>query len=242
MSERAAEIAENLRAVRERLDRACAAAGRPPNSVQLLAVTKNFPATDVAQLVDLGCVAFGEAREQEGTAKVAELARLRPDARPSWHMLGRLQRNKVRSVARWARRVESVDSGRLLSALDNAAGAALSDGTRTTQLEVLIQVSIDGDPSRGGCPPDAFDVLLDRAAAAEHVRLRGLMAVAPLGSDPDEAFAAVRELWAGIREHHPEADELSIGMSTDLEAAVRHGSTCVRVGTALLGARPIAST
>ena len=242
MSERAAAIAENAHAVQERLRVACIAAGRGPDSVQLLAVTKNFPATDVAHLLDLGCTAFGEAREQEGTAKVAELARLRPDAQPRWHVLGRLQRNKARSVALWADRVESVDSVRLLSALDDAAGAALSGGIRTTPLEVLIQVSIDGDPSRGGCLPEASDALLDHAAAAEHVRLRGLMAVAPLDADPDEAFAAAHRLSVAMRKHYPDADELSIGMSGDLEVAVRHGSTCVRVGTALLGSRPITST
>jgi len=235
---RAAVIEGNLRAVRERLDRACAAAGRAPESVELLAVTKNFPATDVAHLVDLGCTAFGEAREQEAAPKVAETARLRPHVHPRWHVVGRLQRNKARSVARWAHRVESVDSERLLSALDNAAAKA----GRDRPLEVLIQVSVDGDPGRGGCPQEGLDRMLQLAAAAEHVQLRGLMAVAPQNADPDAAFASVNALWVDVRERFPDADQLSLGMSGDLEAAVRHGSTCVRVGTALLGARPITST
>jgi len=235
---RAAVIEGNLRAVRERLDRACAAAGRAPESVELLAVTKNFPATDVAHLVDLGCTAFGEAREQEAAPKVAETARLRPHVHPRWHVVGRLQRNKARSVARWAHRVESVDSERLLSALDNAAAKA----GRDRPLEVLIQVSVDGDPGRGGCPPEGLDRVLQLAAAAEHVQLRGLMAVAPQDADPDAAFASVNALWVDVRERFPDADQLSLGMSGDLEAAVRHGSTCARVGTALLGARPITST
>ncbi len=238
MSERAAEIADNLRAVHQRLHGACVAAGREPGTVALLAVTKNFPAADVAHLVDLGCTAFGEAREQEATPKVAELTELRPHADHRWHVVGRLQRNKARSVAQWAYRVESVDSERLLTALDTACAKVVRD----RPLEVLIQVSVDGDPSRGGCSPDRLETLLHQAAAAENVRLRGLMAVAPQGADPDEAFAAVHDMWSATRERYPDADQLSIGMSGDLEAAVRHGSTCVRVGTALLGTRPITST
>ena len=242
MNDRAGELADNLRAVRERLDRACEAAGRTVESVQLLPVTKNFPVTDVAHLLDLGCSAFGEAREQEASAKVAALARLRPTAQPHWHVLGRLQRNKARSVARWAYRVESVDSERLLLVLDTAVSKALSDGVRVAPLDILIQVSVDGDPARGGCPPEALTALLDRAAEAQHLRMGGLMAVAPRGGDAGEAFAAVQRLSVGVRERFPDADQLSLGMSGDLEAAVQHGSTCVRVGTALLGARPITST
>lgn len=242
MNARAGELADNLDAVRERLHKACAAAGRAVESVQLLPVTKNFPATDVACLLDLGCSAFGEAREQEASAKVAELAQLRPTAQPHWHVLGRLQRNKARSVVRWAYRVESVDSDRLLLALDTAVGAALRDGVRTARLDILIQVSVDDDPARGGCPSQALPALLDCAAQAQHLRIGGLMAVAPRGGDADEAFAAAQRLSAEVRDRFPDADQLSLGMSGDLEAAVRHGSTCVRVGTALLGARPITST
>lgn len=242
MSGRAAEIATALHTVTERLRRACSAAGRAEDSVQLLAVTKNFPAADVAHLLDLGCSAFGEAREQEAAAKVAALTELRPGARPHWHLLGRLQRNKSRSVARWAHRVESVDSERLLAALDLAAGKARADGARAAPLEVLVQVSLDDDPARGGCAQRELDAVLARAAAAEHLRLRGLMAVAPLRADPDAAFAQLYRLWLSARQRYPEADQLSIGMSGDFESAVRHGSTCVRVGTALLGARPIPST
>ena len=242
MTERAAEIAAGLRSVRARLLDACREAGRAEHSVQLLAVTKNFPASDVAHLYDLGCTAFGEAREQEATPKVAELAELRPDAGVRWHVVGRLQRNKARAVARWAHRVESVDSERLLTALERATDKAIADGARRDPLEVLIQVSLDADPSRGGCPEQELSALLARAAEAEHLTLRGLMAVAPLGADPDAPFLRMRQLRDAAQGQYPGADELSIGMSQDLESAVRHGSTCVRVGTALLGSRPIAST
>ncbi|WP_127782502.1 YggS family pyridoxal phosphate-dependent enzyme [Rhodococcus sp. X156] len=239
---RAAEIASALAAVRGRVRDACRAAGRDEAAVELLAVTKTFPATDAAHLVDLGCRSLGEAREQEATPKVAELAQLRPDAPVRWHVIGRLQRNKTRSVARWAHRVETVDSPRLLAALDRATGNAASAGERSTPLEVLVQVSLDGDPTRGGCPREDLPELVERAATAEHLRLRGLMAVAPQEADPDTAFATTAELAEAVRQQHPSADQLSTGMSHDLEAAVRHGSTCVRVGTALLGARPIIST
>lgn len=242
MSERAAELGDRLDAVRERLQKACAAAGRGAEEVTLLAVTKNFPATDVVHLVDLGCEAFGEAREQEATPKVAEVDRLRPEAHPRWHVLGRLQRNKTKQVARWAHRVESVDSERLLSALDRATGKAIGDGDRSTPLEVLIQVSLDGDPSRGGCQREEIEALSSLAEGADHLRLRGLMAVAPRGSDADAEFGLLHRLWSPLRGRFAAADQLSIGMSQDLEAAVRHGSTCVRVGTALLGPRPITST
>jgi pyridoxal phosphate enzyme (YggS family) len=237
---RAEEIAANLADVRARLARACDAAGRPVRDVRLLAVTKTFPAADAAVLLDLGCTDLAEAREQEATPKVAEVAALRPGASPRWTVLGRLQRNKARSVARWAQEVQSVDSLRLLDALDRAAGSALQAGERSDPLDVLLQVSLDSDPDRGGCPVEDLAALVDRAAGAPNVRLRGLMAVAPLGADPDASFARLAVLGERTRATHPGADELSAGMSGDLERAVAHGSTCVRVGTALLGARPLA--
>lgn len=238
---RAAEIAANLAEVRTRLARACATAGREPAAVRLLAVTKTFPAADAAVLLDLGCTDLGEAREQEATAKVAALARLRPRSAPRWTVLGRLQRNKARAVARWAHEVQSVDSPRLLDALDRGVAAAQQAGERSEDLDVLLQVSLDGDPERGGCPVDELAALAARAADAAHLRLRGLMAVAPLGADPDTSFRRLAEIADRTRRTHPEAVELSAGMSGDLELGVRHGSTCVRVGTALLGPRPITS-
>lgn len=238
---RATEIAQALAGVRARMGAACAAAGRDPADVRLLAVTKTFPATDVVHLVDLGCTELAEAREQEAGAKVAEVARLRPAAAPRWTLLGRLQRNKTRAVCRWASAVQSVDSPRLLDALSRATGNALAAGERTDPLDVLLQLSLDSDPARGGCPEADIDALAERAAGAEHLVLRGLMAVAPRAAEADQAFARLAAVAERVRTAHPGAVELSAGMSGDLEAAVRHGSTCVRVGTALLGSRPLAS-
>ncbi|TDP97215.1 YggS family pyridoxal phosphate-dependent enzyme [Labedaea rhizosphaerae] len=241
MSDRLADLADSLRAVRERISAACAAHDRDPAHVRLLAVTKTFPASDAALLTDLGLTEFGENREQEASAKAGEVASLRPDVAVRWHMVGHLQRNKARSVARWAAEVQSVDSARLADALAKATRAARDAGERDTPLDVLVQVSIDGDPARGGCPIPELPALLDGVTRTGELRLRGLMTVAPLGMEPDAAFDAFHQVAQRIRVEHPNAVELSCGMSNDLESAIAHGSTCVRVGTALLGGRGLAS-
>ncbi len=230
-------LACSLAEVRARIDAAARAAGRDPGEVSLLAVTKTWPASDVALLVDLGLAEFGENKEQEGAAKAAELATLRPDAAVRWRVVGRLQRNKARNLARWAHAVDSVDSARLADALDRAAGNAREAGERTGPLSVLVQVSLDDAPDRGGASIPDVPALADRVAQSEHLSLDGVMAVAPQHADPAEAFATFAELARRVVADHPEATTLSAGMSGDLEAAIEHGSTCVRVGTALLGAR-----
>jgi len=230
------ELAAALAGLRQRIHAACAAAERSASEVRLLAVTKTFPAADVNLLVDLGLAEFGESRDQEAAAKAAELAELRPEARIRWEMVGRLQRNKTRSVPRWADVVQSVDSPRLADALARAARE------RRTPLQVLVQASLDGDPGRGGCPPAELDALAERVAAADGLVLAGVMGIAPLQGDPEPAFEALARMAERLRRDHPGALELSAGMSGDLEIAIAHGSTCLRVGTALLGGRPLASS
>lgn len=241
MTDRKAELAANLAATRDRIAKACAAAGRQSSDVRLLAVTKTFPAADVALLADLGLTDFAENRDQEAAPKAAELAELRPGVGVRWSMVGRLQRNKARSVVGWADEVQSVDSDRLAGALHNAATTALDRGTRTEPLDVLVQASIDGDTERGGCPLPELTVLSDHIASLEGLRLRGVMAVAPLGMPPEQAFDLLAVAAGQVRTDHPGATWLSAGMSGDLEQAITYGSTCVRVGTALLGGRPLAS-
>jgi hypothetical protein len=226
--ERTAELVGSLGAVRNRIADACESVGRDPRSVTLIAVTKTYPASDVAALAALGVHDIGESKDQEASAKVAEL----PDLGVRWHMVGRLQTNKARSVAGWAGAVHSVDRPKLVRALADAAAA------RPEPLDVFVQVSLDADPGRGGVGAADLDALCDQVAAAESLRLRGLMAVAPMDSDPDQAFADLAELADRVRRAHPEAHALSAGMSGDLEAAIRNGATHVRVGTALLGRRP----
>jgi pyridoxal phosphate enzyme (YggS family) len=241
VEERRAELAANLDAVRDRIAAACAAAHRDPADVRLLAVTKTFPAADVALLGDLGLADFAENRDAEAAAKTVELAALRPDRPVRWSMVGRLQRNKTRSVAEWAAEVQSVDSRRLADALQHAVALSLDRGKRSEPMDVLIQASIDGDPDRGGCPLPELSSLSDHIAGLDALRLRGVMAVAPLGMSPEQAFDRLATTITRLRTDHPAATCLSLGMSGDLEQAVTHGSTCVRVGTALLGGRRLAS-
>jgi pyridoxal phosphate enzyme (YggS family) len=235
------ELAESLLAVEDRIARACAAVGRPRHAVRMLAVTKTFPALDAALLADLGVRDLAENRDQEAGPKANEVARLRPGAGLRWHMVGRLQRNKARSVARWAAEIQSVDSERLAAALANGVRAAIDAGERVQPLDVLVQVSLDGDPARGGCPLVELPRLADNVSRSSVLRLRGLMAVAPLEADLDASFERLAVAGEELRRNHPNATELSAGMSHDLEQAIAHGSTCVRVGTALLGRRGLAS-
>ncbi|MDV8106216.1 YggS family pyridoxal phosphate-dependent enzyme [Rhodococcus sp. IEGM 69] len=240
-SDRVAQISGALGAVRERLDAACRAAGREPSEVTLLPVTKFFPESDARILYELGCREFGESREQEATAKIGEFRARVPDPAVRWHMIGHLQRNKARAIAQWAYAIHSVDSERLVGALGKAATAAVEAGERTEPLRVLLQVSLDGDPQRGGAVVGDLENLAAQVRSAPHLEFRGLMAVPPIEADPDAAFEELHNIHARLCLEHPDATELSAGMTNDLEHAVRHGSTCVRVGTALLGARPITS-
>ncbi|GAA5058865.1 YggS family pyridoxal phosphate-dependent enzyme [Nocardia callitridis] len=241
---RTAQLATNLAAVLQRIDLACVAAGRDPSSVRLLPVTKFFPVEDVRALYRLGRREFGESREQEATAKVADLRVPSSDGgldAVRWHMIGRMQRNKAKVIARWAHTVHSVDSERLATALDTGSRAAIDAGIRVEPVEVMLQVSLDDDPSRGGVAPADVARLADHVARSPGLRLSGLMAIPPLGAESDAAFAKLATWHTRLLVEHPEARELSAGMSTDMESAIEHGSTCVRVGTALMGARPITS-
>lgn len=224
------ELATALAAVEERLTAACRAAGRRREEVTLVAVTKTRPVEDVALLAELGVRDVGESRDQEAAQKAAALAATVPDLR--WHFVGRLQRNKARSVAGYATAVHSVDRPALVHALSDGAVRA------GRELDVLLQVSLDGDPDRGGVLPPDLPALADLTGGAAGLRVRGVMAVAPPGVDPDAAFLVLREVADRLRDDHPDATWVSAGMSGDLEAAVRRGATHVRVGTALLGHRP----
>jgi pyridoxal phosphate enzyme (YggS family) len=231
---RRAVIAANLAAVRGRIAAACTAAGRSPDEVTLVAVTKTYPAADVLRLAALGVPDIGENRDQEAAPKAAEVAAAGVAVR--WHFVGRLQRNKARSVAGYADLVHSVDSVRLAGAL----AAAARD--RPGPLDVLVQVSIDGDASRGGAVVDGpadvdVDRVADAVATAGGLRLRGVMAVAPVDWAPAEAFARLAAVAGRLRDRYPDATIVSAGMSGDVEAAIEHGATHVRIGGALLGNR-----
>ena len=229
MTSRRDELATRLGEVRARIERAATAAGRDADEVQLVVVTKYFPASDVDHLVDLGVRHIGENKDQEAGAKVAEIAR-RDEV--TVHFIGQLQSNKAGHVAAYADVVQSVDRAKIVTALDRGAQR---HGRR---LDVLLQVALDDEEGRGGARPGDVPSLADLVEEAEALRLRGVMAVAPLGGDPRRAFARLREVADGIRAGHPDATWVSAGMSADLEDAVAEGATHLRVGTAILGTRP----
>jgi pyridoxal phosphate enzyme (YggS family) len=230
------DLERNLRAVRARIDAAARAAGRDPSSVGLLAVSKTWPAEAARALAALGQADFGENRAQELIAKAGELT----DLPVRWHFIGQLQRNKAAAVGRLGAVVHSVDRPALVGVLDRV-------GTETGRpVEVFVQVDLggpeddsSGTAARGGAAPDDVPGLADAVASCGGLRLRGLMAVAPREGDPAPAFERLAELAARVRTDHPEAVDLSAGMSADLEAAVASGATIVRVGTALFGERPL---
>jgi pyridoxal phosphate enzyme (YggS family) len=230
VTDRRTELADSLALLRGRIEAGCVAADRDPSDVTLIAVTKTFPASDVRLLAGLGITDIGENRDADASAKHAECA----DLPLRWHMVGQVQRNKAKSVSRYADVVHSIDRDRLVTALGEAAAAA----GRT--ITALVQVNLDPTAvaGRGGAAPAEIPDLAAAIEAAPGLRLGGLMAVAPRAEDPDPAFARLATLAAELQRAYPAAVMVSAGMSGDLEAALRHGATHLRVGTALLGDRP----
>ncbi|HVC98535.1 MAG TPA: YggS family pyridoxal phosphate-dependent enzyme [Pirellulales bacterium] len=230
MISRADRIAENLRVVRGRMAEAARRAGRSPDDVRLVAVTKYVGAEDARDLIAAGCRELGESRPQQLWRKAAVLE----TAGVLWHLIGHLQRNKVARTLPLVSLVHSGDSLRLLEALD--AETALAKGDR---LPVLLEVNVSGDTAKHGFKPGELGPLADRLAMLPRIEIKGLMAMAGREGDLDEArreFAALRRLrdelrpaWAG----RWSLDELSMGMSGDYEVAIEEGATLVRVGTAL---------
>jgi PLP dependent protein len=226
-SPRREELALRLAAVRQRISAACEAAGRAAEEVTLIAVTKTWPASDVRLLSELGVTDIGENRDAEAAPKAAQCA----DLGLTWHFIGRLQTNKCASVARYATFVHSVDRLRLIRALGTAARRA------DRVIQCLIEVSLDGDPARGGAPASEIRGLAEALAAEHGLVLAGVMAIAPLTMEPADAFARLLDSAAVVRAVRPSATVISAGMSGDLEAAIAAGATHVRIGTALLGDR-----
>lgn len=227
-SARRDELGHALRALDDRVDAACRDAGRRRDDVHVVVVTKYFPRSDVDLLLELGVRDLGENKAQEAQAKLVDEGALPADVRV--HFVGQLQSNKAALVAGFADVVHSVDRPKIVRALAKGAGEG-------DDLTALIQVDLDGeDPGRGGAAPGAVIELGDQVVESG-LRLGGVMAVAPRGADPAEAFARLQDLSARLREAHPEAKIVSAGMSSDLEQAIAHGATHLRVGSAILGSR-----
>ncbi|PKQ33201.1 MAG: YggS family pyridoxal phosphate-dependent enzyme, partial [Actinobacteria bacterium HGW-Actinobacteria-11] len=214
-------------AIDERIAVAARAAGRDPAELTRIVVTKFHPASLVRELHALGVHDVGENRQQELSAKQAELAAL--DL--TWHFIGQGQTNKAAAIRRSADVVHSVDRGRFADALDRAAQ---DDGL----LDVLVQVNLTDDPGRGGVAPADAVALAEHVLALPSLRLRGVMAVAPLDEEPGAAFARLRAVAEGVRAVQPSASWISAGMTGDFVEAIDAGATHLRIGSAITGPRP----
>jgi pyridoxal phosphate enzyme (YggS family) len=224
------EFTRRADAIRTRIAESCAAAGRDPAGVELLAVTKTHPPAAAEFAARYGLRAVGENRVQEGAEK-----RARTTAAVAWELIGHLQSNKAGLAARHFDRVQTVDSPKLVGQLDRAAG------NLGKVLPILLQINAGNDPAKHGAEPDAAEPLLAAALAARHLRVDGLMTIAPLSPDPAvarSAFSNLRILRDRLATRFGvPLRELSMGMSGDLAEAIAEGSTLVRVGTALFGDR-----
>ncbi|WP_295012843.1 YggS family pyridoxal phosphate-dependent enzyme [uncultured Microbacterium sp.] len=221
-------LAERLSAIDDGIADAARRAGRAREEITLIAVTKFHPASLVQDLYDLGVRHVGENRQQELSAKSAALSAL-PDLR--WHFIGQAQTKKASAIRRSAEVVHSVDRARLADALDRVA-------VDDTLLDVLLQVNLTEDPERGGVPPAELERLAEHVLSLPTLRLRGVMAVAPLDEDPAQAFARVYEYAVRLRALAPDATWISAGMTADYAEAVAAGATHLRIGSAITGPRP----
>ena len=222
MSNRREELSENLGAIRSRISVAAQNSGRSTEEITLIVVTKTFPAADAQILYELGVRDFGENRDQEASIKSTELP---DDCR--WHFQGQIQSNKLKSIANWADVLHSIDDVAHASKLNSLV----------TSKDIFIQVSLDNLPNRGGVLPDLIPEFLGEISVFSNLKIRGLMAVAPLHEDPAEAFKRLKELSDRVVKLHPEAREISAGMSNDFEAAISQGATHIRIGSQILGVR-----
>jgi len=225
-------IGQELRSVKERIAAAAARAGRDPSAVRIVAVTKGHPLPLAQEAAAVGLLDLGENRVQEALGKMDAW----PGAPVRWHLVGHLQRNKVRHVVGRFVLIHSLDSVRLADALQEAAAA------RDLVQDVLVEVNVAHEDQKTGCPLREVPALVEHAAGLSHVAVRGLMTMAPFTAD----VAAQRRTFAGLRQIREELvgrgfrlSELSMGMTNDFETAVEEGATMVRLGTVLFGERSI---
>lgn len=199
-----------------------------PESVHLIVVTKTFPVTDVEILRELGCLEFGENRDQEGKVKA-------PAVSAKWHFQGQLQSNKLKSICGWSDVIQTVDSLRYVELISKA----LSDIGKES-IEVFMQVSLDPPESKGerqGAALSEIDQIAKAIMATDNLKLQGLMAVAPLGEAPDTAYLRLAKLHQDFKASYPDSPYLSAGMSGDFQSAISHGATHIRIGSQILGSR-----
>ena len=220
MSDREAEIARNLQEVKERIIGAAKSVNRDPNEIELIVVTKTFPISDIEILRELGETNFGENRDQEAGPKAEIIS-------ATWHFQGQIQSNKIKSICQWADVIHSISSEKEI--------LKFAQSERKHQL--FLQVSLDGQEGRGGASPAELAQLADLVNESNNLELLGLMAVAPLGVEPDKAFADLAQINQGFASQFLNSKFLSAGMSGDFEAAIKYGATHIRVGSSILGSR-----
>ena len=219
--DRSGEIATNLEAVRDQISKAASIAGRALDEITLIAVTKTFPASDVEILRDLGVTDFGENRDADAAPKAAAVA-------GTWHFQGQIQSNKLKSITSWANVIHSLDEIRHFELIEKTA---------PHPLDIFCQVSLDGSAGRGGINEKKLYELAQVIEKSATHRLLGLMAVAPLGVDPLDAFSKLSVIHRAFMADFPGADKLSAGMSGDFKEAIAYGATHIRIGSSILGSR-----
>jgi pyridoxal phosphate enzyme (YggS family) len=220
MSNRKVEISANLQEVRDRITRAADLANRDPAEIELIVVTKTFPITDIEILSELGEHNFGENRDQEAAPKASAIS-------ATWHFQGQIQSNKIKTISQWADVIHSISTTKEI--------LKFAQSPRSHQ--IFLQVSLDGELERGGASPNDLPELAELVNESNNLELMGLMAVGPLGVDPEIAFADLAQIHQGFKDAFPNAKYLSAGMSGDFEAAILHGATHIRVGSSILGSR-----
>lgn len=224
------ELANRLREMQERIAASARTAERDPDDLTLIVVTKFHPPELIQRLAALGVRDIGENRHQEAQAKAEELAELEL----SWHFVGQLQSKKARQVAGYASAIHSIDRARLIEPLDRLA----VEGESFAPIDAFLQINLTDEPGRGGAAPEDFEALAERMLGAPSLRLRGIMAVAPLDEEPARAFARLAGYSERLRRIAPEASAISAGMSHDYHEAIAAGATHLRIGSAITGNRP----
>lgn len=230
-------ISANFTNVRQAITRAAQDAGREPQSVQLLAVSKTFPAQAVLDAADAGQRAFGENYLQEAVDKIAAVQQMQPELKLEWHFIGPIQSNKTRPVAENFDWVHAVDREKIAQRLSDQRPADLPP------LNICLQVNVSGEGSKSGVTPSELSALAHAVAAMPRLKLRGLMAIPEAAQTMEEQrkpFAQLRQLQDQLKAEGIITDTLSMGMSADMQAAIAEGATIVRIGTALFGKRDYA--
>lgn len=215
------EIERNLHNVRERISKAATHSGREVSELTLIVVTKNFPVSDIEILKKLGISNFGENRDSEAVSKTTAV-------KGTWHFLGQIQSNKLKSICSWSQVIHSLDDLRHFKMIEKYA---------THPLQIFLQVNLDGAKNRGGAEIQELFALAQAIEANSLHNLAGLMAVAPLGGNPNMAFSRLRQMHSDFLKDFPGATALSAGMSGDFEVAISHGATHLRIGSQILGSR-----